>query len=67
MSSAPIGGNIDAHRWPISDDGTSIYWASLNKGKRSVTLDLTTEEGQKIATELIGEARTMITNLPARG
>ena len=36
----PIGGNIDANRWPISDDGTSIYWASLNKGKRSVTLDL---------------------------
>lgn len=63
----PIGGNIDAHRWPISDDGTSIYWASLNKGKRSVTLDLKSEEGQKIATDLIAEAGTLITNLPARG
>ena len=63
----PIGGNIDANRWPISDDGTSIYWASLNKGKRSVTLDLKSEEGQKIATQLIAEAGTFITNLPARG
>ncbi|MGO2812976.1 MAG: CoA transferase [Brevibacterium aurantiacum] len=63
----PIGGNIDANRWPISDDGTSIYWASLNKGKRSVTLDLKSEDGQKIATDLIAEAGTLITNLPARG
>lgn len=63
----PIGGNIDANRWPISDDGTSIYWASLNKGKRSVTLDLKSDEGQKIATDLIAEAGTLITNLPARG
>lgn len=63
----PIGGNIDANRWPISKDGTSIYWASLNKGKRSVTLDLKSEEGQKIAIDLIAEAGTLITNLPARG
>lgn len=63
----PIGGNIDANRWPISDDGTSIYWASLNKGKRSVTLDLKSEEGQTIATDLIAEAGTLVTNLPARG
>ena len=63
----PIGGNIDANRWPISDDGTSIYWASLNKGKRSVTLDLKSEERQKIATDLIAEAGTLVTNLPARG
>ena len=63
----PIGGNIDANRWPISDDGTSIYWASLDKGKRSVKLGLKSEEGQKIATDLIAEAGTLITNLPARG
>lgn len=63
----PIGGNIDANRWPIAEDGTSIYWASLNKGKRSVTLDLKSEEGQTIATQLIAEAGTLITNLPARG
>lgn len=63
----PIGGNIDYTRWPITDDGTSIYWASLNKGKKSVTLDLKSEEGQRIATELIASAGILVTNLPARG
>jgi 2-methylfumaryl-CoA isomerase len=63
----PIGGNIDYTRWPVTDEGTSIYWASLNKGKRSVTLNLKSEEGQRIATELIADAGTLVTNLPARG
>ncbi len=35
----PIGGAADYHRWPVTDDGTSIYWAGLNKGKRSVAAD----------------------------
>ncbi|MFB9774915.1 CoA transferase [Brevibacterium otitidis] len=63
----PLGGNIDANRWPISDDGTSIYWASLNKGKRSVTLDLRGDEGRCVAVSLIAKAGTVVTNLPARG
>ncbi len=63
----PLGGNIDHTRWPVTADGNSIYWASLNKGKRSVALDLKSEEGRRIATELIAQAGTVITNLPARG
>lgn len=63
----PIGGNIDYTRWPITDDGTSIYWASLNKGKQSVSLNLRSEEGQRIATALIAEAGIVITNLPSGG
>ena len=35
----PIGGAADYHRWPVTDDGESIYWAGLNKGKRSVAAD----------------------------
>ncbi|MCI0142622.1 CoA transferase [Arthrobacter bambusae] len=63
----PIGGNIDHSRWPVTDDGKSIYWASLNKGKQSVTLNLNSIEGQAIATEIIASAGTLITNLPSRG
>ena len=67
----PIGGNIDAGRWPLAPGGSSIYWASLNKAKRSITLALDTPEGQAIATELIcapgGQAGLVLTNLPARG
>lgn len=63
----PIGGNIDFTRWPIAASGDSIYWASLNKGKKSVTLDLKSAEGQALASSLIAEAGILVTNLPARG
>jgi 2-methylfumaryl-CoA isomerase len=45
----PIGGASDQFRAPLADDGTSIYWASLNRGKRSVALDLRSEEGRELA------------------
>ena len=67
----PIGGNIDVGRWPLAPGGASIYWAGLNKAKRSITLALDTPEGQEIAASLItapgAEAGIVLTNLPARG
>ena len=32
----PIGGAADAGRWPLTETGESIYWAGLNRGKRSL-------------------------------
>jgi 2-methylfumaryl-CoA isomerase len=49
----PIGGAPDIHRWPVSDDGHSLYWAGLNSAKRSVALDLKSEKGKAIARRLI--------------
>ena len=67
----PPGGNIDINRWPLAPGGESLYWASLNKAKRSVCLALDKPEGQEIAAALItqpGEPSGMLlTNLPARG
>lgn len=67
----PIGGNIDYRRWPVTPEGTSLYWASLNKSKRSVALALNTPQGQEIATALIcapgPDAGILLTNLPASG
>ncbi|MGB1006694.1 MAG: CoA transferase, partial [Thalassobaculaceae bacterium] len=31
----PIGGGLDFHRWPVTENGESLYWAGLNKGKKS--------------------------------
>lgn len=45
----PLGGGSDQFRAPLADDGTSIYWASLNRGKRSVALDLRSDEGRELA------------------
>lgn len=53
----PVGGAADVNRWPLTDDGsTSIYWTGLNKGKRSVTADLRSDEGQSLVTRLITES-----------
>ncbi len=35
-----VGGGIDYHRWPCTPDGTSLFWASMNKGKRSIAVDV---------------------------
>ncbi len=63
----PIGGNIDYHRWPVTPEGDSIYWRSLNRGKRSVELDLRSAEGQQSATDIIASSGAVLTNLPAHG
>ena len=49
----PIGGANDHGRWPVAPDGGSYYWASLNKGKRSVAVDLRSDEGRELVVALI--------------
>ena len=41
-----IGGGLDYGRWPLAEDGQSLFWAGMNKGKRSIQLDLRREEGR---------------------
>jgi 2-methylfumaryl-CoA isomerase len=64
----PIGGGIDFARWPVSHDGASLYWAGLNKAKRSVALALDKPEGRDIARAIITapgpEGGICLTNLP---
>jgi 2-methylfumaryl-CoA isomerase len=52
----PVGGAPDTTRWPLSPDGKSLYWAGLNKGKRSVTLDLRSPGGQRTVADLIASS-----------
>lgn len=45
----PMGGNADVQRWPLSTrTGASLYWHSLNRGKRSVMLDVRSEQGREL-------------------
>ena len=66
-----IGGGIDYRRWPITNKGKSLYWHSLNKGKRSIAVDFRSEEGRELLTQLItarGEHNGIfVTNFPAKG
>jgi 2-methylfumaryl-CoA isomerase len=67
----PIGGGLDRTRWPVTDDGQSLFWVGLNKGKRSVQIDLSSPEGRELVQALITEgspeAGLFLTNFPARG
>lgn len=62
----PLGGGIDIGRWPLYE-GRSLYWEGLNRGKRSVTIDLRSDRGAQIAARLAAAAGTVLTNLPQRG
>ena len=66
-----ISGGVDYHRWPVTGENHSIYWAELNKGKRSFAVDLRSERGRELVTELIvaggDEGGIFSTNLPAKG
>jgi len=67
----PLEGGLDYHRWPATESGRSLYWAGLNKGKKSVAIDLRSPEGRELAQTIItapGEdAGLFITNFPATG
>ncbi|MFQ3315809.1 MAG: 2-methylfumaryl-CoA isomerase [Candidatus Poriferisodalaceae bacterium] len=50
-----IGGGLDYQRWPVTKEGVSLFWAGLNKGKKSIQIDLRSDEGREIVTRLITE------------
>lgn len=62
----PIGGAADYHRWPVADNGASIYWSGLNKGIRSVAVDLRSDAGRRLVQRLIIDASVLITNVAGR-
>ncbi|HEV2530379.1 CoA transferase [Phenylobacterium sp.] len=66
-----IGGGPDFRRWPLADNGSSLYWEGLNKAKKSVALDLGRPEGREIAQRLAtapGDAGGLfVTNFPVDG
>ena len=66
-----LQGGLDAHRWPVTSTGASLFWAGMNKGKRSLAVDIARPEGQEIVAALITapgpDAGMFLTNLRAKG
>ena len=49
-----IGGGIDYNRMPrAKNNGSSLYWTGLNKGKRSFAVDLKNPQGRELIQQLI--------------
>jgi 2-methylfumaryl-CoA isomerase len=66
----PIGGGVDHRRWPVTERNESLYWAGLNKGKRSFAVNLAEPEGRELVARLItapgAGGGLYLTNLPVR-
>jgi crotonobetainyl-CoA:carnitine CoA-transferase CaiB-like acyl-CoA transferase len=58
------GTGDDTRAWhpPADHEGTSTYFLSVNRNKRSVVLDLTTEAGLEQARALIAESDVLVEN-----
>jgi crotonobetainyl-CoA:carnitine CoA-transferase CaiB-like acyl-CoA transferase len=48
--------------WRVVRDGTSLWWHSLARNKKSVTIDLQQERGRELAKQLAGQCDVLIEN-----
>ena len=59
----------DTRHWmpPVTADGTSTYYLSINRNKRSVVLDLTSEPDRTLAVELARRCDIFVENFKPGG
>lgn len=57
----PVTGD-PLRKWRLCRNGTSVWWEVQSRNKRSVVLDLRTEEGQAAVRQLAAEADVLIEN-----
>jgi 2-methylfumaryl-CoA isomerase len=64
-------GGLDARRLPTAPSGASLFWAGLNKGKKSIAVDFRKPEARELISELITapgrDAGLFMTNLEVPG
>ncbi|QTF92181.1 CoA transferase [Halomonas sp. BM-2019] len=58
----PPGTGDPLRKWRIIEDGTSLWWHVQSRTKRSMTLDLRSEEGQAMVRRLAAEADVLVEN-----
>ncbi len=63
-----IGGGPDSKRWPLGPNGQSLYWEGLNKGKKSLAINLGSPEGRELAQRVATAGDGLfVTNFPVNG
>ncbi len=58
----PPGEGDPLRKWRLLHEGTSVWWQVQSRNKRSVVLDLRTDEGRADVRRLIAEADVLIEN-----
>ena len=56
---SPQGDYIRQMTWPIIEDSSLLHW-HIHRGKRSLTLDLKTEEAKDVFRDLVRDADVVI-------
>ena len=66
-----LEGGLDARRMPYAPSGSSLFWSGMNKGKKSIAIDMKSPEGKELISNLITapgkDAGLFLTNLKVRG
>jgi crotonobetainyl-CoA:carnitine CoA-transferase CaiB-like acyl-CoA transferase len=57
----PLGGD-PLRNWRVLRDGTSLWWYSLARNKKSIAIDLQTEQGRLLVRDLARQADVLIEN-----
>ena len=66
-----LEGGLDARRMPYSPSGHSLFWSGMNKGKKSIAVDMKSTKGKELISNLVTapgkDAGLFLTNLKVRG
>jgi len=58
----PNGGDFSRHFGPYFDGDVSHYFLSINRGKKSITVNLKTKRGNEIIRDLVKQADVLVEN-----
>ncbi|MCK4583586.1 CoA transferase, partial [Candidatus Bathyarchaeota archaeon] len=56
------GRGDDSRQFPPFMGGESMYYVNLNRGKRSITINLKTDEGKRLFIELVKRCDVLLEN-----
>ena len=66
-----LEGGLDARRMPYSPSGSSLFWSGMNKGKKSIAVDMKSPKGKELISNLVTapgkDAGLFLTNLKVKG
>ncbi|MEN9885829.1 MAG: hypothetical protein RL758_407 [Pseudomonadota bacterium] len=61
-----VGGAEDRYILPVSEHGEGAQFLQVNRNKRSITLEIDTEEGRRVLHDLVRRSDVVIANMPPR-
>lgn len=61
-----IGGSEDRFILPVTADGEGAQFLQVNRNKRSITLDIGSEQGRDVVRRMVRRADIVIANMPPR-